>query len=118
MQTWAHAALRLLQQTATEMAPSAAVGEQAAPGEAPPCHARFAELYQPWLALWTAAHLPAGSWPERTALAAAVAALADGPVGVAAVASTTPQLAAVASAAAGLWTGAADRQAGSPLFLL
>ncbi|KAL4419934.1 hypothetical protein ABPG75_007032 [Micractinium tetrahymenae] len=116
VQAWAHGALRLLPQAAAELASPAA--EQAAPGVAPPCHARFAELYCAWLALWAAARLPADSWPQRSKVAAGVGALADGPVGAAAAAPTTPQLAAVAAAAAGAWAGDAEGQAGNPLFLL
>ncbi len=120
LQAWARAALRLLQQAAAELVPPAEAPAQGVVGVAPPCHARFAELYCAWLALWVAARLPAKSWPEHSSLAAAVADLADTPVGSTAAAPTTPQLAAAAAAAVARWAGDAERQAdsGSTLFLL
>lgn len=120
VQAWARCALRLLQQAAAELAPAAAGAEPAAPGVALPCHARFAELYCAWLALWVAARLPAAAGLERSGLAAAVVDLASSHVGATATAPTPPQLAAVAAAAAAHWAGDPEQQSGSgtPLFLL
>ena len=91
-QAWAAAALRPLQQAA------AAVSEDGGMLHDPDC---FADLYRCWLALWAAAHLPAGDPSWAADMAAAVQQLAA--AAEAAAQGTVPQLAAAATATAAAW---------------